>query len=310
MENETVNILETRLAVEAVAAVVEGALKKYKIGRDRAEDIVMDTMQKHPGFLRLLGTAKGKDASLKRISKTRGYREVKSKARKRIYYELRQYNENIALRESLIDSLDRAAARPSQGEYRSIIQQLAHTHISTKERLNHLDYFYDKLFDSVGEFHSIVDVGCGLHPLLFPFAEREKGKSVRCYAALDKDPLSIAALSAFSRILGGNILQPLHWDIKDGWRAVLNTVNIPRFDVAFLMKLVPVVSRIERDLMEILRETPAGTWVITGSRVSMTKYAGIEQRERRIIHRFIEESGRAVAGEFSTPEEFCMIVKG
>ncbi len=309
MENEKRDILETHLAMEVVSAIVNGALKKYKIQRDRAVDIVMETMQKHPKFLQLLGKVNCQETSLNKILRTRSYHEVNRKARHRIYYELRQYNKNIDIQKSLINSLNQAALHPSESECRPIIDRLVRTHISTRERLNNLDYFYDRLFYFIGEPRSIVDVGCGFHPLLFPFGEKGKGRSVHCYAALDKDPITIAALAAFSGIVGSDVLRPLNWNIKDGWEVVINQTNIRQFDVACLMKLVPVVFRIEQDLVGFLLETPAKTWVITGSKISMTKYENIERRERRIIAMFIERAGKAVVNEFSTGDEFCMIVK-
>lgn len=309
MESEKRDILETHLAMEVVSVIVNGALKKYKIHRDRAVDIVIETMQKHPKFLQLLGNAESRETSLKKILRTRSYDEVNRKARHRMYYELRQYNENIAVQESLIDSLNQAALDPSENDYRPLIDRLVRTHISTRERLDNLDDFYDKLFSFIGEPRSIVDVGCGFHPLLFPFGEKGKGGSVLCYAALDKDPISIAALAAFSGIVGSGVLRPLNWNIKDGWEKVINQTDIRQFDVACLMKLIPVVVRIEQDLVGILLETPAKTWVITGSKISMTKYENIERRERRIIDMFIERAGKAVVNEFSTEDEFCMIVK-
>nr|NIM11856.1 hypothetical protein [Candidatus Aminicenantes bacterium]NIM78595.1 hypothetical protein [Candidatus Aminicenantes bacterium]NIN17840.1 hypothetical protein [Candidatus Aminicenantes bacterium]NIN41744.1 hypothetical protein [Candidatus Aminicenantes bacterium]NIN84493.1 hypothetical protein [Candidatus Aminicenantes bacterium] len=87
MENEKRDILETHLAMEVVSAIVNGALKKYKIQRDRAVDIVMETMQKHPKFLQLLGKVNCQETSLNKILRTRSYHEVNRKARHRIYYE-------------------------------------------------------------------------------------------------------------------------------------------------------------------------------------------------------------------------------
>lgn len=299
MENE--NILETELAGQVISSIVDKALKKYKIDLDRAEQIVIDTMGKHRKFLRLLAGETG----LKNILRTRFYHEVNQKARKQIYYELRQYNKNLELQEELMEALKQAVSRPVETGYREIIHQLVQTHISTRERLNSLDYFYSKLFDYIGESPTIVDVGCGLHPLLFPF--NEKGKNTRCYVALDKDKTIISALSLFARIPGNSILFPLNWHIKDEWETVIQRIDGSQFHTAFLMKLIPVVFRIERKLLDILLRTPAETWVITGSKTSMTKHFDIERRERKIIHHFINESGKKIRGEFSTENEFCII---
>jgi 16S rRNA (guanine(1405)-N(7))-methyltransferase len=306
MENE--NILETGLAQQVISSIVDNALKKYKIDPDRAEQIVIDTVEKHPKFLRLL--AGETETALKNILRTRFYREVNQKTRKQIYYELRQYNKNLECQEELVESLKQAVSRPGEtgNRYREIIRQLAQTHISTKERLSSLDYFYSKLFEYIGASPTIVDVGCGLHPLLFPF--NEKGKNTRCYLALDKDKTCISALSLVARLPGNNALNPLNWHIKDEWETIINRIDGPQFHTAFLMKLIPVVFRTEQKSMDILLRTPAKTWVITGSKTSMTKHFNIENRERKIIRRFIDESGKTITGEFSTEDEFCIICRG
>lgn len=299
------DLLGSDLAVEVVDAIVDKALKKYKIDRVTASDIVVETMAKHPKFLELLE----KQFPLKKIQKTRSYDDIGTKAKRKIYYTLRQYNKNCEVREALIDSL-KDLEKPSfcqpGGEYGRVVSQLAWTHVSMRERLEHLDFFYSELFSHIGSPSSVLDVGCGMFPLLFPFDDG--GKDVACYAALDKDITCISALEAFSRISGIENLYPVHWNIKDRWRNVVHKTGVRRFDVAFLMKLVPVVSRIERGLLNILLETPAQTWVLSGCRNSMTKNIDIEPRERKILRQFIEKSGKRTVGEFSTPEEFCIIV--
>jgi len=295
--------LETGLAAEVITSIVDKAVKKYKIDPETAAGIVLETMEKRPKFMRLLEQG----APLKEILKTRVYDEVDHESRRRIYYELRQYHKDVAARESLLAALSLSASSRSSGaDYKDIIIGLAQSHISTKERLSSLDTFYRELFQYIGAPASIVDVGCGLHPLLFPFAGA--GHSVTRYIALDKDKTSISALEAFSKILDKNILQPLNWNIKEGWRVVQEQTGVLRFDAAFLMKLAPVVYRIQRGLLDILLETPALTWVLSGSRISMTKYVEIEKRERRIIKQFIQQSGKQIIGEFSTEDEFCIIV--
>jgi hypothetical protein len=303
---EKQSLWESGPVEEVISTIVDKTLKKYKIDRDRAEQIVIDTMEKHPKFLRLLAG----ETELKKIFRTRFYDEVNQRARKQIYYELRQYSKNLELQEELIESLKEEISHPGKNgyHYQDIIRQLAGTHISTIERLNSLDYFYSRLFEYIGEPPTIVDVGCGLHPLLFPF--REKGKNLRCYAALDKDKMSISALSVLAGIPGNNALLPLNWNIKEEWETVIDCIHEPQFHTAFLMKLIPVVFRNERSLIDILRRTPAETWVITGSKTSMTKHLDIERRERKIIYRFIEESGKKIKGEFSTEDEFCIIASG
>lgn len=296
------DILETDLAMELISIIVDNALKKYKIDRNGAARIVIEIMEGHPKFLRLLETG----PTLKKVLKSRIYDDVAANARRKIYYELRQYSQNLETRESLIDALKQVPPQAPETGYRDILTQLCLSHISTKERYSVGEVFYSELFNYIGQPASIVDVGCGMHPLLFPFTK--EGKNVAHYTALDKDKISISAVETFSRVLGGDILHAVNWNIKDNWRVVRDTAGIDVFDTALLLKLVPVVYRIERRLVEILLDTPARVWVITGSRTSMTKYVNIEKRERKFINQFIRLSGKRIIGEFAAGNEFCIVV--
>ncbi|MGE5341454.1 MAG: hypothetical protein ACM3SY_08225 [Candidatus Omnitrophota bacterium] len=288
---------------EIVSLIVAGALKKYKIDAGRAEAIVTQTIGKYPKFLQLLQA----EQSLKKIMGSRLYQEVYRESRHRIYYALRHYTTDSEVQKSLIEALKNVSSSSPLSAYRSMIAQLAQTHVSVRERCNSPEALYTRIFEFIGEPGSIIDVGCGMHPLVFPFETH--GKSIHCYAALDKEPLCIEALCEYSRLAFPGILRPLHWNIKQKWGCILESVNIERFDTAFLMKLVPVVSRIERELIHILLQVPARRWVITGSRVSMTRHQPIEGRERRIINAFIDESGKTIMGEFLTDDEFGFVIE-
>ncbi len=296
------NILESVLAEELISIITEKILKKYRIENDRAYRIVTETMEKHPKFLKLLSET----PEQKKILKSRLFDEVSENAHRKIYYELRQYNKNLELRQQLIQSLKQSDPQTPSDHYREITAQLTHSHVSTKERLNSAGYFYRELFRFIGDPATIADIGCGMNPFLFPFDN--EGKHVQKYVALEKDDSCISALEAYSRFVRGDVLSARKWNIRDKWKPILKETGIGQFDIALMMKLVPVISRIERDLLDVLLETPAKIWAITGSKISMTKYISIEKRERRIIHQFIERSGKKMTGEFSTDDEFCMIV--
>jgi len=304
---ETENDLQNTTAEEVITLIVDKALKKYKIDRQRATGIVMENIRKHRKFQQLLDN----ESNLKKILKSRAFDEVKNNSRHQIYYSLRQYNKDEEAQKKLVASLQQVAPGTPAGEFKKILDELVNTHISTKERLNSSEEFYRQIFQYIGEPAAILDVGCGMHPLLFPFTG--KGKCVRQYTALDKDPLCISALSAYTPLMNNDepeeqrVLTAMEWNIRDDWRVVKKQTGIQRYDAAFFLKVVPVVSRIERPLLSILKKTPADTWVISGSRTSMTKYVNIEGRERRFVHQFLQDTGKIILNEFSTEDEFVVI---
>ena len=297
------DLLDSQIAREIITLIVESALKKYKIDPSRAENIVIETIQNHSVLLKLLE----KNSPFKHIRKTHAYDEVYKKARHNIYYDLRQYNRDIEIQRQLTALLKQLPPNSPSSEIQPIVRQLVETHISTKERLNEINDFYRQVFQLTGEPVSVIDIGCGMLPLLYPF--EEEGKNTRCYVALDKDTGCIEALSAYAPHLPHETLLPFRWNIKDGWKGIMEKLPVSCFDIAFLLKLVPVVSRLDMPLLKVLLDTPAQRWIISGSRVSMTRYFKIENRERKIIERFISESGKKITGEFSSMSEFCVVLE-
>jgi 16S rRNA (guanine(1405)-N(7))-methyltransferase len=78
--------------------------------------------------------------------------------------------------------------------------------------------------------------------------------------------------------------------------------------LALIMKVVPVVCRQQRELLSVLAETPADTWLLTGSRIALAKRRSIERREKRVLEEFVSLAGRTVKHEFVVEEEFAWVV--
>ena len=103
------------------------------------------------------------------------------------------------------------------------ITAIAAAHVSTAERLPHLGEFLAALTAAAGAFETVVDAGCGVLPLLFPF-DSDASAGVREYWAMDKDQRAITALREYARVRADQRIRPLHWNIADGWQ--------PAFDAA------------------------------------------------------------------------------
>lgn len=291
------------LTGEVVSHIVDKAMADYRIQQDRATGIALNSIEKHSKFRQLLASG----TPLQEILRSRLFADVNRNARRKMYYELRQYTMPGCNQEKLTASLGQLPPDTPFEDHYELRRELSLTHTSTCERMPHLREFYRNLFEFLESPVSILDIGCGLHPLLFPF---EKNANLCCYTALDKDQCCISTLSAFAGFVNqdNEIFYPLNWKIKDHWNLIREVTGISTFDVAFLMKLIPVVARQQRHLLEVLKGTPAKLWVITGSRLSMTKYVNIEGRERKLVNNFIEASGKKLIGEFSIRDEFCRIV--
>jgi hypothetical protein len=183
---------------------------------------------------------------------------------------------------------------------------LVAAHKSTAERLPALDEFHRQLFAHVACPATVLDVGCGLYPLVFPFDGAASG--VTRYVAVDRDPKAAAAVAAYARARGDGRVVAERWELQTGWDEVLGRSGLDGFDLALVLKMVPVIARQQRSLLTVLARTPATRWIVSGSRVSMTRRRSIERRERAVLHKFVASAGRRVEAEFVAGEEFAFVV--
>ena len=267
--------------------VIAAAVRRYRVEEAEASELVREAFAKDRELRRAVESGR----SAERVARTRAFKQAAASARRSIYYRLRRYKRKGAETDSaigpLIGRLERAS---SPQEIRAVALEIARRHVSTSERLADLDHFHRQLFGLIGKAGTVLDVGSGVHPLVFPFGGL--GRGIQRYVAADKDPVAIAAVNAYSKARADGRLVGVVWDIQSGWESLLQVCTPARFDVALLFKLVPVLHRQDRRLLEGLARTPAELWVVTGSKVSMTKRRSIERRERAVLRRFCEMAGR------------------
>jgi hypothetical protein len=254
----------------------------------------------------LQNIAHGETSSAK-LKRSRVFKQAASDAKRSVYYHLRSYKSDESDVIALAATLQELSPDSPRVQREQLLSAMLASHASTRERIDCADEFFQQLFAMTDSPESILDVGCGMHPLMFPF-EHDWAQRIAQYVAVDNDPQSIACVESYGRVLGGGRVVALHWDIADGWQRVLAEANRSQFDLALLMKLVPVVTRQERELLQVLTQTPARTWLVTGSTISMTKHVSIERREKNVLRKFVQQSGREVQHEFTVGEEFAWLV--
>lgn len=214
-----------------------------------------------------------------RLVKRHEFKDFMRSLRKDIYYKLRTYR-------SVIDSdNDIAVNRPIS------VNALAKTHISTKERLPFIEHFNAQLLNLIGDAKTILDLGGGLYPLIFPF---EKFPKLEKYVWLDKDKKVFNDLQTFAKA------QPKLQLINEE----IGTRDWPHFDVVLMLKLIPVIYRQKRVLLSALAQIPAHKILVTASKEAMTKHQNIRKREDVVLKKFIDMTGKKVATDFETENEF------
>ncbi len=295
---------EPRLIPEALlASEVRAICQRYRIDADEAREILDAHFAKHPGLAEEIAKRHPDED----VTRLRAYKRVLKDARKQIYYHLRRYQRDHEQRGHLAQQLERlvhAAAGPEQ--LAPVIARLLTTHVSTGERAPHCEAFYRQLYDLIDPPRSILDVGCGLHPMSYPFHRAAVRPDV--YLALDRSADAIHALRVFAPCAQPTRLIPVCADLAEVHWPDLLPVGLARFEVAFLLKLVPVVHRTHRDLLGRLVEVPARRIVVSASSEALTRREDIRRREERVLHAFIEMTGRPVTGTFEIGNEFGYVL--
>ncbi len=132
-------------------------------------------------------------------------------------------------------------AAPDEEARRARLLAILHSHHSTRERLPFLEDFYRTLFGGIGPIRRVLDLGCGLNPLALPWMGL---LAETAYFACDVDREQVAFLDwwlAFSARRG----QAFAWNLLDGAPPMTGD---PPCDVALLLKIVPCLAQLERQI--------------------------------------------------------------
>jgi hypothetical protein len=272
--------------------------RRYRIDQDQAADRLRSEFDDNPKIREIAEKASGSAA----VRRTRYYRDLVTRIRKDIYYGLRRYvKAEDELKQSVL-KLEMVDPDAPLHEIDNLVQRIVSSHESTRERIDQLDTFNASILKFIGNAQTIIDVGCGVYPLVFPIRE---GQSL---VALDQDEMAVRAVRAWSQLQNGCNVEVIHWSLEKGWGNILPLGGNSTFDVAFMFKLVPVVLRQNRELVHLLAQVPAGRWIVTGSRIALAKKQNIERRERRTLMDFARNANRRVVAEFSVETEFGLVL--
>jgi hypothetical protein len=300
--NKSYNDIKLKEMAEEIAA---SFVKNYKCSLADATKFFYSSIIKNDEVARLISDS----VNPRQLSKNATLKNFIKKNKKELYYRLRQYKNNEESKEGLEVALKAARENPTGEARAELLDKLAAYHVSSRERVEQNQLFYEKLGEIAGTaVTTVIDVGCGVQPLFFP---HDRFETVKKYIAIDKDKKSISLLQEFRDIFNDaySWLYPRVWNINEGWSGIRTEYGVDVFDLALVLKVVPVVERIQAELLEGLANIPAKTIVISGVKESMVKKRDIGNRERRSITNFINATERTITGEFDLENEFFIIVQ-
>lgn len=292
-----------RLLGELAEDLADTVVRRYQIGHDEAVAAIFDEWSRRPALLE----AAEKASKPEDVKRTRAYRDAAATVKKNIYYRLRRYRPDVTTEHGTLQALADLEAGSSSAQRDAAARDVAAGHVSTAERLPHLTEFFQRLIAMAGAPKTLVDVGCGVLPMLAPLDD-----SMRVtleYWALDKDQAAMRAVNEYARIRADGRVRPIEWDLTQGWAAA-HEAGLPNSsELGLLLKVVPVVARRSKADLAVLSQTPAERLVVSGSRIAMAKRQEIERRETRILRQFFADYGLAEIDSFRTPDEVVFLVQ-
>ncbi|MEU7617981.1 hypothetical protein AB0M91_04315 [Micromonospora rifamycinica] len=295
----------SRILADLAADLAADVVRRYRIDEQRAVEVILDEWHRNPKLLAVVDSA----GSAKEAQRTRVYKDAATLTKKTIYHRLRAYRSEPAAFDTALRTL---VELPGDAPARQVDQAataIAAAHVSTAERLGHRDEFL-RVLETANPPGSrvIVDVGAGVLPTLLG-ADWLRQQGITQYWAPDKDASAVAAVEAYAARLPAGLVRPTQWNVADGW-AALHQRGLPATcDVAWLLKVVPVVLRQEPQLAPVLAAAPADRLLISGSRVAMAKRQNIEARERRVVQRFCADHGLRIVDDQATEDEFFLLAE-
>lgn len=189
------------------------------------------------------------------------------------------------------------AQHPSAENEKKYCQRILETHASSRERMPHLDVFYQKIFAVTGKPKVILDLACALHPFSFPWMELPNSTQYHAY------DIHQPRLNLINHYFQSHGMLPLA-ENKD----ILLHPPQDEADVAFIFKETHRMEKRERGCSRPLWMALNCKWlVITLPSASLTGQHDLGNYHRRMVMEIIGDlPWKIVEHEVGNEIIFCM----
>jgi 16S rRNA (guanine(1405)-N(7))-methyltransferase len=188
----------------------------------------------------------------------------------------------------------RQTAEP--GRRAEIITHLLATHASTNERLPFYGTVFEKIFAIAGKPESVIDIGCGLNPLAFPYDDAK-------YIGVEIDRTLAGIVDEFFSITG----RDGECRVVDA-KAVEFIKKLPESDIAFVLKLLDLIDGNNHEKSEKLFTALPAKWVVAS--FPTLKISGRPMKSPRRL--WFEKMLKRLKQEyktFSIPNELFYVIR-
>jgi 16S rRNA (guanine(1405)-N(7))-methyltransferase len=161
-----------------------------------------------------------------------------------------------------------------ESQVRETLHHILEQHASTRERLPHLDEFYERIFALTGVPETILDLACGLNPLSFPWMGLPGGAA---YHAYDIHLPRVKFINHYFRLQGLDELAEQ--------RDILVAPPLQEADAAFLFKEAHRLEQRQRGCNIRLWDALNVRFLLVSlPAVSLTGRRNLAEKHRRLVH--------------------------
>lgn len=228
-------------------------------------------------------------------SKTKNWKEAEKSVREKLHQIVAPYlgdpDYPLAEQELL------EASQNGEAAVQNWCQKMLLSHSSSKERMPHIEFFYQKLFEKIGRPQSIQDLACAMNPFAFPWMRLPQDT---VYYAYDLHHPRVNLINRFFEIQG---LQPLA-KVRD----ILVGTPDHHTDAAFFFKEAHrFEARSKGCCRDFFQRIQTDWLVVTLPAENLTGQHGMRERQQRLMDKAIEGSGWDMV-EFEIEAEmiFCI----
>ncbi len=204
----------------------------------------------------------------KRI-RSKEYKEIIKKAREKLRLEYGMFAEGFSEREKILQE-------------KNFTEKLLKTHKSTKERIEIYPFIYQKIFNITGKPKTILDLGCGMNPVSFPYMKLKRAK----YYASELSKQDCKFLEKYFKKMKIKA-KAFAIDLKKP-----NLLKkIPSVHVCFLFKVLDTIEKKGHKLAEEIIKTVKSKWVVASFATKKLGGRPMKHPYRGWLERMLERTG-------------------
>ncbi|MCB8979417.1 MAG: 16S rRNA methyltransferase [Ardenticatenaceae bacterium] len=136
-------------------------------------------------------------------------------------------------------------------ELRASCRQLMQAHASTRERLPILDEFYETIFANLPPIHTVLDLACGLNPLVYPWLPLPGDVQ---FTAVDIYSDMLTFIQEFFELTGVNG--------RTQQRDIIGNPPTEPYDLILLLKTLPCLEQVDKNAAVNLLDKLNGRYLL------------------------------------------------